>query len=181
MPANNYSGLGMLIGGGLGAGIGAIHAGKGHRLEGALGGGIPGVLLGHSVGGLAGLASDMGAAGRARSSWAPPRSAWSSYEDPFAGFGGGRSGGGFGGGHAAPRAQGLGAVAPWMKDVGSQAEAKAAFRAQARANHPDVGGSTANMQNINAQWEAAQKHPDFANLKTAFDAGRRAARERFMR
>lgn len=69
--------------------------------------------------------------------------------------------------------------APWMAGVTTKADAKAAFRAQARANHPDVGGSTAKMQEINQQWDAVQGHPDYQKLAFCYDHGRRAALARF--
>lgn len=86
----------------------------------------------------------------------------------------------FGGG--APAGGGaLHDVAPWLKDVKTKADAKSAFRAQARANHPDVGGSTANMQNINNQWEQAQAHPGFSKLGAYYDRGRAAALLQYLR
>lgn len=66
---------------------------------------------------------------------------------------------------------GLADTAPWLHGVQSQAEAKQRFRGEARKNHPDVGGSTEAMKNINTQWAAAQDHPEFRNMKAAFFAG----------
>ena len=70
-------------------------------------------------------------------------------------------------------------VAPWLKDVKTQQEAKAAYRGQARANHPDTGGSHTRMQDINNQWAAAKSHPAFEKLNAFYSAGQDAALLRF--
>jgi len=109
-------------------------------------------------------------------------SAWDDFNSRWGG------GAGAGRGYSAPpprpahpHSQPMDQHAPWMSGVTTKAEAKAKFRQQARANHPDVGGSTAKMQEINQQWETVQGHPDFQKLAFYFDAGRRAALERFFR
>lgn len=75
-------------------------------------------------------------------------------------------------------------IAPWMKDVARKADAKKAYRAAARAAHPDVGGSHRVMQDLNAAWEQIQNHPDFAKLghvNKAYAAGRLSALRAFVR
>jgi DnaJ-class molecular chaperone len=66
-----------------------------------------------------------------------------------------------------------------MSGAQTQAEAKSRFREQAMKMHPDRGGSTADMQSLNAQWAAARKHPDFSSMKEAWWMGKAAALQHF--
>lgn len=75
----------------------------------------------------------------------------------------------------------MAAHAPWMSGVKTKADAKAVFRAQARAAHPDVGGSHAAMQDLNRQWDTVQNHPDYEKLAFYYTSGQRAALTRFGR
>jgi hypothetical protein len=75
--------------------------------------------------------------------------------------------------------QGLHEVAPWLKDVSSKADAKRAYRAQARSVHPDAGGTDRAMQDVNAQWDRAQAHPAFSKLSHAQARGQADALARF--
>lgn len=86
----------------------------------------------------------------------------SSY-DPYSTAGtGGRTAGGASAGFGASAG-----MPDWLHGVKTQAEAKSRFRAEARKHHPDAGGSTARMQEINAQWAKAQKHPGFPKVAMA--------------
>lgn len=52
----------------------------------------------------------------------------------------------------------------WLKGVKTKAEAKAKYRDMAKQHHPDRGGDTRKMQDINSEWDKFQKHPDFSKL-----------------
>ena len=52
----------------------------------------------------------------------------------------------------------------WLKGVKTKAEAKSRYREQAKKHHPDRGGDTRTMQDINAAWDKYQSHPDFSKL-----------------
>lgn len=52
----------------------------------------------------------------------------------------------------------------WLKDVKTKADAKKRYREQAAKNHPDRGGNTKDMQDINLAWEAFKKSSDFDKL-----------------
>ena len=43
----------------------------------------------------------------------------------------------------------------WFAGFGAEADIKSRYRELAREHHPDMGGSTATMQDINAQYESA--------------------------
>ena len=47
-----------------------------------------------------------------------------------------------------------------MKDIKNQSksEAKKAYKAQARKNHPDMGGSEEKMKDVNAAWTKYKSH-----------------------
>lgn len=66
-------------------------------------------------------------------------------------------------------------VAPWMKGVKTKAEAKAAYRSQAKQHHPDRGGSADKMKQVNDQWDQVQNHPHFSKLAAAYLRGRQRA------
>jgi hypothetical protein len=61
-------------------------------------------------------------------------------------------------GTEAPRPRAGGAGDPWsvlgVARGASQDEIRRAYRAAARKHHPDVGGSTARMQEINRAWDS---------------------------
>ena len=61
----------------------------------------------------------------------------------------------------------------WFQHCSNEAEIKTAYRIYAKQLHPDVGGDTATMQEINAQYESALKG-DYA--RQGFDAEKTAAR-----
>lgn len=63
-------------------------------------------------------------------------------------------------------------VAPFLRDVSSKADAKARFRQAARTRHPDMGGSTSSMQELNDQWAKAQAHPAYAKFAALYAQGR---------
>ena len=71
----------------------------------------------------------------------------------------------------------------WMKGVKTKADAKKAYRAHARANHPDLGSPAERavrekaMTDANVAWQGVQEHPTFQ--KWAFDQGIYAACARF--
>jgi hypothetical protein len=98
------------------------------------------------------------------------------HADPFEDFFGFRSHTSQGVRHSEPS---LHEVAPWLRDVRTKAEAKTRFRQQARANHPDTGGSADAMKKINEQWDNAQKHPSFKKLSHVYETGERDALVRF--
>lgn len=52
----------------------------------------------------------------------------------------------------------------WLKDIKTKADAKKRYREQAAKNHPDRGGNTKDMQDINLAWEAFKKSSDFDKL-----------------
>lgn len=75
-------------------------------------------------------------------------------------------------------------IAPFMKGVKTKAEAKSAYRAASRAAHPDMGGSTKGMQDLNAAWEKIQNHPEFSKLghvNKAYAVGYLSALHAFIR
>ncbi len=103
---------------------------------------------------------------------------------------GGLTGGLFGGamgamggnyGRALPGAQAVHPESvPWMKGVTTRADAKAAYRTQARATHPDFARNEAErlvrenaMKDLNASWSGMQGHSSFP--KQAFYQGVKAA------
>ena len=73
------------------------------------------------------------------------------------GASGGRSRHGFGGEAPSAKVKDTG-VPSWLKGVKSKAEAKRVYRAQARSNHPDLGGDAEKMKTINQQWDSFSKH-----------------------
>ena len=52
----------------------------------------------------------------------------------------------------------------WLKDVKTKADAKKKYREQAAKHHPDRGGNTKDMQDINNAWEAFKRSSDFNKL-----------------
>jgi hypothetical protein len=52
----------------------------------------------------------------------------------------------------------------WAAASKSKGEAKAAYRQQALAHHPDRGGDTGAFQGVNQDWEKFQKSPHFQKL-----------------
>ena len=72
---------------------------------------------------------------------------------------------------------------PWLKDIATKADAKNAFRTQARATHPDLGEAAQRvsreeaMKGLNVTWDGVQRHPTFQ--KWSFDQGAEAAYTRF--
>jgi hypothetical protein len=58
-----------------------------------------------------------------------------------------------------------------FKDVKSKADAKRIYRELAKKMHPDMGGSTAEMQGLNNMWEQARLHPDFPKTAAAIADG----------
>lgn len=97
---------------------------------------------------------------------------------PGSGYGGsgsgssyGRSSGSTGGGYSAPppRPKGPtpGTHIPGMDSVKTKLDAKKAYRAAAMKNHPDRGGSTETMQQVNAEWEAFKNSPAWEKLAVA--------------
>lgn len=52
----------------------------------------------------------------------------------------------------------------WLKDVKTKVDAKKKYREQAAKHHPDRGGNTKDMQDINNAWEAFKKSSDFNKL-----------------
>jgi hypothetical protein len=42
-----------------------------------------------------------------------------------------------------------------------------------------MGGSEEAMKRVNLEWEALRNHPDFRNLKEAYDAGSKVAAAMF--
>ena len=61
----------------------------------------------------------------------------------------------------------------WFGGCRNEAEIKTAYRVQAKKNHPDAGGDTATMQDLNAAYEAALRG-DYA--RQGFDAAKTEAR-----
>lgn len=70
-------------------------------------------------------------------------------------FGGRRS---YGGGHSYSHKPKAAPVPEWLKGVKTKAEAKTKFREQAKAHHPDRGGSEEKMKQVNTAWDDFQKH-----------------------
>lgn len=193
--------LGAAGWGGLGALTGALEAKPGHRGHGALMGGLTGAALGGvthgAVGGLGSVARQSYRAPGASSKRSPFGGEPSGFDPwaqgaqkPGSGGSGFNRDPGFWEDYARNRGtgwakaenmgeQGLGEVAPWLQNVASKADAKSAFRAQARAAHPDVGGTDRAMQDLNAQWNRAQAHPAFSKLSHAYANGSAAALARF--
>lgn len=69
------------------------------------------------------------------------------------------------GGHRPPGGEARSAPKPsfaeppdWLKGVTTKAEAKKKFRDMAYKHHPDRGGSTEKMQDLNSQWEKFKTH-----------------------
>lgn len=60
-----------------------------------------------------------------------------------------------------PAAPGDSWVPSWAQDAKTKADVQRAYKTQARAVHPDLGGSTAAFQAFQAQNEAMRAHPDF--------------------
>lgn len=171
---------GAAIWGGLGAGAGALAPEEGQsRLRSALYGGAAGAAYGGVTGGLRGV-SKAQAQARQQRSYSPPPFEWD-----YADFDGGGS---YSKGRstppprasATPRAEpAIHDVAPFLRDVSTKADAKAAFRRAAREKHPDIGGSTAAMQELNDQWEKAQAHPAYAKFAMQYVNGRLEAARLF--
>lgn len=57
----------------------------------------------------------------------------------------------------APHTKDVG-IPEWLKGVKTKAEAKQKFREQAKAHHPDRGGSEEKMKKVNTDWDSFQKH-----------------------
>lgn len=87
---------------------------------------------------------------------------WKSYHKQRAGRGAGGRGarGGSRGRYRPPppppppRGFSPGTHIPGLGDLKTKVDAKKAYKAAAMKNHPDRGGSTAKMQDVNAEWEA---------------------------
>lgn len=56
---------------------------------------------------------------------------------------------------------------PGLGRLKTKAEAKAAYKDAAMKHHPDRGGSTEKMQQVNAEWAAFQKSPAWEKLAMA--------------
>jgi len=52
----------------------------------------------------------------------------------------------------------------WVAGVKTKEEAARRFKQQARKVHPDLGGSTEAMKNLNTEWSKFRKSPDFTKL-----------------
>jgi len=61
----------------------------------------------------------------------------------------------------------------WFQNCSNEAEIKSAYRAFAKEHHPDMGGDTATMQEINAQYESALK---FDYRRQGYDEAKAQAR-----
>jgi hypothetical protein len=61
----------------------------------------------------------------------------------------------------------------WFKNCTNEQEVKTAYRIYAKQNHPDLGGDTATMQEINRQYEAALLGEYFRNGYTEENAWNR--------
>lgn len=173
---------GAAIWGGLGAGAGALAPEEGQsRLRSALYGGAAGAAYGGVMGGLRGASKAQ--AQRSYPKEPPPRQSPPPQPPPS-----GQNHSGTGGAwdwdawHASiPRggSTNIHDVAPFLRDVSTKADAKAAFRRAARSKHPDMGGSTQAMQELNDQWEKAQAHPAYAKFAMQYVSGRLEAARLF--
>jgi len=131
---------GMAAGSTIGAGMGYLGADKDKKLRGTLGG----AGLGGFSGGLAGVVH------KVNTDSAKARAGWSHQRSPF---------------HGGP------SLDEHLKNLGvkksntfTKAEVKQKFRDQARKHHPDVGGSTHKMQDINNSWSNVQNSDWFKKL-----------------
>lgn len=155
---------GGALGAGLGAGLGALTAGKGHRRTGAAYGGLAGLALGGLHGTVMGLdQAELDAAVAAARERVREKARASATSNAAKYI----------------EHKPMVAHAPWMAGITSKRDAHAQFRALARTQHPDMGGSHKAMQDLNAQWATVQQHPDFQKLAFCYDHGRRAALARF--
>ena len=128
----------LTIGTGVGGGLGYGLSGPGEELDGTLHGAIAGMSLG--------------------SLFMLPK-AYGGYEEYQRANAGGYEG--YQRANAGARAREA-KVPDWAARVKSKAAAKAAYRAQARARHPDVGGDHRDMQNLIEEWENLQNSPQYA-------------------
>jgi hypothetical protein len=48
-------------------------------------------------------------------------------------------------------------IPSWLKGVKTKAEAKSAYRAQARKHHPDLGGNAEKFKGVQSDWEGFEK------------------------
>lgn len=67
-------------------------------------------------------------------------------------------------GRSAPPPRSQASTPPWVGDVKTKAEAKAAFRREAMKHHPDRGGSEEKMKAVNTAWDKFTQSRDFDKL-----------------
>lgn len=66
----------------------------------------------------------------------------------------------------------------WLKDVKTRADAKKAYRATAKAHHPDRGGDPNKMKEVNSDWAKWKGHFKEAMFSAFADELEKIARER---
>lgn len=113
----------------------------------------------------------------ASSAGSDPGRQW--WHDPNAG----RSAGGsksYGGADPFARRGGVSAAPPsWAQQATTKAEAKSAYRAQARQHHPDLGGDPEKLKRVNVDWENFEKSPAYAKMASVYLHGYADAFEKF--
>lgn len=181
---------------------GAATADPGHEWERAKLYGLSGAAAGGLLGGLGGYRRyrrpqgpssgfDWDAAGRGEDPWRASAGGTSGassagsdsgrqwWHDPNAGRSTGSSKG-YSDVDPFTRAGARAAATPtWAQQASTKAEAKSAYRAQARQHHPDLGGDPEKLKRVNVDWENFEKSPAYAKMASVYLHGYADAFEKF--